>query len=339
MTEPANSLTVEATSVQKLADFTGTGWLKVIAPAKVNLYLAVGTKRPDGYHNVETIMHALNLHDVVYLRLEPTIDTQADAAQSIAGVAAAPPLSISLDMLAHSDIEVPDVPTEKNTAAKAVRTLARLLGRAERETLTIRIEKNVPAQAGLGGGSGDAAAALLGAAHLWGLDPADERIVQAAQETGSDVAFFLQGGCALYDGTGATFAHALAPAKTPVVLIQPAAGVPTGQAYAMFDDNPAFATEQRAAQARAAQAADQVELFNNLSPAAERILPELAEIKTWLAGQDGISGVLLTGSGSVTFGLCDSLARASSIVAEARKHGWWARATSLGSIRAAIALR
>lgn len=88
-----------------------------------------------------------------------------------------------------------------------------------------------------------------------------------------------------------------------------------------------------AANIRAAEVADDVKLFNNLAPASESIMLQLADVRQWLTGQQGVAGALLCGSGATTFAVCDDFATACRVVSEARKQGWWARATSFGSIR------
>ena len=214
-------MTADAIAIQELDEFRAQGWTKLIAPAKVNLYLAIGACRDDGYHDAATVMHTLNLHDVVYVRRNPE-GGNAPVAR----------------MVARGDIVVPDLASEDNIACKAVNALAAKTGRLDDCAIEIRIEKNVPAQAGLGGGSSDAAAALVGAAQLWGLDPSDPAIEQTAREIGADVAFFLHGGCAYLEGTGGTFVHNLAPSKRSVALVKPEGGVSTGAAYCAFDDSP-----------------------------------------------------------------------------------------------------
>ena len=333
--EPTN-MTVEAATLQQLSDFTGSGWVKAIAPAKVNLVLAVGPKQADGYHDVLTVMHALNLHDVVYVRRLPTESRMLDSAS---GDRPYDPLRIELTMLARGDIKAPEIPAEQNTAYKAVKALARLLGRAAHETIEIRIEKNIPDQAGLAGGSSDAAAALCAAAHLWGLDENDPHIAQAAKQVGTDVAFFLYGGCALLEGRGATFVRALEPSKASVALVRPDAGVSTAEAYRAFDAAPEFASDHLIRTARSVAHADSVPLFNNLAEPAERLLGQLAQIRKWLIEQPGVRDALLCGSGSATFAVCDDFATATSIVTHARQQGLWARATSFGSIKASLAVR
>ncbi|MBO4351868.1 MAG: 4-(cytidine 5'-diphospho)-2-C-methyl-D-erythritol kinase [Eggerthellaceae bacterium] len=313
---PATDITADAIALQELDEFRAQGWVKLIAPAKVNLHLAIGERRDDGYHDAATVMHTLNLHDVVYMRRKPG-DGEGPEAY----------------MVARGDIAIPEISSEDNIACKAVRALAAKVGRLDDLALEIRIEKNGPAQAGLGGGSSDAAAALVGAAQLWGLAPGDPAIEQAACEIGADVAFFLHGGCAYLEGTGGTFGRGLAPSKRSVALVKPDGGVSTGAAYRTFDEDPQLVSPDIAAQVANADIADEVPLFNNLAAASETLMPQLAEIRTWLEELPGVEGALLCGSGSCTFAVCDSFASACQVVAQARQRGLWARTTSFGSSR------
>lgn len=322
---PEIDMTATAIATQKLDSVERPGWLKVVAPAKVNLFLGIGERRDDGYHAATSVMHALNLHDLVYVRRE-------EAAPG-AG------LRIEATLEGRAGLAVPEISSEQNIAHKAVAALARKTGRDQDETVTVRIVKNIPHEAGLGGGSSDAAAALVGVASLWGIDPYGAQVEEVARELGADVAFFLRGGCGCYDGAGERFVRALPPAKTSVVLVKPQGGVSTGAAYGAFDQGD-FALDAAALDAleRAEVAAD-VPLFNNLAGASEELMPELTEVRAWLAAQEGVAsadGVLLCGSGSCMFALCASFSDAMRIVAEAQKRGWWSRATSLGSIRAAV---
>ena len=320
------NITVDAVALQERDEFRPEGWTRVFAPAKVNLHLAIGPRRDDGYHEAATVMHALNLHDVVFLR------RRLPDAAGAAGVEG--PL---VRMVAGAGIEVPNVASEDNLAAKAVVRLAEALQLPpEAANLEIRIEKNIPAQAGLGGGSADAAAALLGAASLWGVAGDDDRIETVARTLGADVAFFLHGGCAYLEGTGDQFVHALEPSRASVVLVKPEGGVSTAEAYRRFDEAPAYADDSRAAQVRAATEADAIDPFNNLAAASERIMPELAEVRQWLEQDPRTEGVLLCGSGAATFALCDNFQAACTLVAQARARGWWARATALGAARCAV---
>lgn len=303
------------------AKFAREGMLKLVAPAKTNLFLGIGAKRADGYHEVTTIMHALALHDVIH------VDYEAESAGG---------LHIGLECFAREGLPDLEVAAEDNIAVKAIRLLAQKLGRSADETFTMRIEKHIPHQAGLGGGSSDAAAALVGAAHFWGIDRQAPEVLAAAAELGSDVSFFLHGGCVCLTGTGEVYSHKLEPIKDPVVIIKPEDGVSTALAYRNFDANPVPIPEEVAEGALNAARAEEVPLFNNLTAAAQVVLPELADIRTWAQSQTGVQSVLLSGSGSATIAQCRSFDEACRLSSAAQAEGWTARATMFSSLRAEI---
>ena len=318
----ATNMTAAAIAMQQLDEPVRGGWIKVVAPAKVNLFLGIGQRRDDGYHQATSVLHAMNLHDIVYVRAQPLSPGSG--------------LEVTATVEGRSGIEAPQLESRQNIAHKAVCALGQHIGRDADEQVTVRIIKNIPFEAGLGGGSSDAAATLVGTAQLWGLDPYGEEVEAVARSLGSDVAFFLRGGCGYYEGTGEVFVRSLSPAKTNVVLVKPSAGVSTAQAYRLFDENPVAIDEAALAKAASVDDANEIELFNNLASASEVLMPQLADIRQWLLDQPGVSQALLCGSGSTTFALCNSFAQACTIVSEASKQGWWARATSLGSIRASV---
>lgn len=207
-----------------------------------------------------------------------------------------------MECIAREGLAPLPVAASENIVFRAIDALAHEVGRTEPDFLEVRLEKHIPHQAGLGGGSSDAAAALLGMARLWEIGPDDPALERVAHRLGSDVAFFLQGGCACFEGTGERFAHALEPMKRSLVLVRPVKGVSTAEAYRMFDEAPLPIDEGCLQQAKQAACASDVPLFNNLASASERLMPELDEVKAWLQSQPGVEGVLLCGSGSTTFG-------------------------------------
>ncbi len=312
----------EARAAQRNEGTVREGWMKAIAPAKVNLFLDVGTRREDGYHEVESIMHVLNLHDVLYLRRSEELPGSG--------------LAIEVACRTFGGIEPLAVSSEDNLVSKAFRLLAERCGRVADEKLHVIIEKHIPAQAGLGGGSSDAAAALVGAARLWGIAPDDPCVEEAARSLGVDVAFFLRGGCARFTGAGETFDRSLVPLGVPVVLVKPQGGVSTVEAYRAFDEDPQPVPPAKRAIALAASRAADVPLCNNLTKAAQLLLPELSEVHAWIAGRDGVEGSLMSGSGSAVFAVCRDVASACNLAAASRARGWWARTTSFGSARAAL---
>ncbi|WP_283170205.1 4-(cytidine 5'-diphospho)-2-C-methyl-D-erythritol kinase [Curtanaerobium respiraculi] len=318
--------------------------IDLIAPAKVNLYLGIGRKRDDGYHDATTVMHALSMHDKLHMTLlgsgERTVLFEpCDAAQPLRQFEAAVDphsgLAVSANTVWRTGIAGENISDEDNLACRAVRALAEALGRHEDELMRITIEKHIPHQTGLGGGSADAAAALLGAADLWGIPATDPMLAEAARALGADVLFFLKGGCAALGGRGDEFAGTLTPRHDSVVIIRPEGGVSTAQAYATFDNDPAFPTPGETEAILAHTAASEVALSNNLAAPAEKILPELADIRAFARAIDGVTDVLLCGSGSGTLAVCKDMKTAQALSAAARQKGWWARTTSFSSIRAA----
>lgn len=304
-----------------LAPFEKEGMLKIVAPAKTNLYLNVGDVRADGFHEVDTVMHALSIHDTLHMDYE----MQDDGG-----------LKVELYTYACAGIEDLAISAEQNLAYKAIVLLAKKLGRTENEKLKIRLEKRIPHQAGLGGGSSDAAAALVGAAHFWGIDLQAPEVLETASALGSDVSFFLYGGCAYFSEKGDKFQHRLVPMKKSVVLIKPEKGVATKEAYAAFDQDPQTISAEIQQQVQSATKAEEITPCNNLEKAAEMVVAELKEIKEWLSEEEGITSFFLSGSGSVMVAICESFNVALQVSCEAQKRKYWARTASFSSLKAAI---
>ncbi|MEN6429290.1 MAG: 4-(cytidine 5'-diphospho)-2-C-methyl-D-erythritol kinase, partial [Coriobacteriales bacterium] len=186
--------------------------LTLLAPAKINLYLAVGGRRSDGYHDVVTVLQSLDtrLSDVVTV-------TEAE----------------SFSVVCEPDI---GLPVEDNIATRTISALAGFAGRTP--DVAVRIEKQIPAAAGLGGASADAAAVLVGACRLWGIDANTPQVLGLAQSLGADVPFFISGGTAVYGGRGDVLLRRLTTPRFAVVLANADEPVPTPAAYAAFDRLP-----------------------------------------------------------------------------------------------------
>ncbi len=180
------------------------------APAKINLQLSVGPRRPDGFHDLATIFHAVSLFDEVTVRAARTITVRVE------GEGAA------------------EVPSGRgNLAAAAARLLRKAAGISTGAEMLIR--KRIPVAAGLAGGSADAAAALVACNKLWsaGLSPAG--LSELAAELGSDVPFSLAGGTAVGLGRGDRLTHALVSGRYHWVLAVAAGGLSTADVYAECD--------------------------------------------------------------------------------------------------------
>jgi 4-diphosphocytidyl-2-C-methyl-D-erythritol kinase len=193
-----------------------------VAPAKLNLTLAVLGRRPDGYHDLHSVMVPLALADLLSLVPTASGPDRLHVAGAPAGASGAVPAG-------------PD-----NLVLGAIAALRARLGRlGERlPALAIRLEKRIPVAAGLGGGSSDAAAAIDGALEAWGAgaDLDDEARTRLAASIGSDVPFFLAGGPALVSGRGETVHPLPTPTGPPlgVLLVTPAVAVSTATVYGAF---------------------------------------------------------------------------------------------------------
>ncbi len=296
---------------------------KIISPAKVNLVLAVGEKQESGFHEVQTIMHSLALHDTLSMR-------RFDDEGSGDG------LQVMLKCESSFTIDPLLIKAEENIAYKAVVELAKALGRTQDETIEMILNKVIPAEAGLGGGSSNAAAALVGAATLWGVGVEDERVQEVASRLGADVSFFLKGGCARLSGKGDVFEAQLEPRSGFVLLVRPDAGVSTGKAYAAFDEDPVLPSSEYLSSIAALDAATDVSLYNNLEKAACSVTPVVAQVLEWGRAAAGEENVVLCGSGSAVCCIFDSYQAACEASVEARKHEWWTRVTSFSPLGAAI---
>lgn len=296
---------------------------KIISPAKVNLVLAVGEKQESGFHEVQTIMHSLALHDTLSMR-------RFDDEGSGDG------LQVMLKCESSFTIDPLLIKAEENIAYKAVVELAKALGRTQDETIEMVLNKVIPAEAGLGGGSSNAAAALVGAATLWGVGVEDERVQEVASRLGADVSFFLKGGCARLSGKGDVFEAQLEPRSGFVLLVRPDAGVSTGKAYAAFDDDPILPGSEYLSSLAGLDAAADVSLYNNLEKAACSVTPVVAEVLEWGRAAAGEENVVLCGSGSAVCCIFGSYQAACEASVEARKHEWWTRVTSFSPLGAAI---
>lgn len=238
--------------------------MRVEAHAKINLTLEVLGTRPDGYHELRSIVAGIPLHDDVELLDAPAGEVTAE--------------------MVGDGMEVPFVPNEKNLAVRAARAFAAAAGVSR--GVRIRIVKRIPAGAGLGGGSADAAAVLNGLNVLWGLGLPKERLCEIGAEVGSDVPALVLGGVVLMEGRGERVREQR-PA-TPIlwsrfVLRIPPVNASTARVYAEFRDE------------------DRGKCRNDLQPAACRLYPIIAETLAEMEAE-GLEDVQMSGSGSAVFG-------------------------------------
>jgi 4-diphosphocytidyl-2-C-methyl-D-erythritol kinase len=269
----------------------------VRAHAKVNLDLRVLGSRADGYHELRTVFQSIELHD------------------TLTSVARPGPFALKC--------RVTSVPLDDtNLVWRAGAALWEALGRPgdPRDTL-VTIDKRIPLQAGLGGGSGDAAAALLALGRLWGGAPVT-LLREVASRIGADVPFFLSGGTALGLGRGEEIYPLVDLPPHSIVLVRPPFGVSTAEAYAWYDeDRTAGVKEPRELQilpvpwpSRAAQ------MVNDLEPPVVRRHPEIGTLKAALREAGAVAAVM-SGSGSAVFGLFRSRSAAQRAIKSVSRGG------------------
>lgn len=265
--------------------------LKIKAYSKLNLTLKILGQRPDGYHDIDSVFHTISLHDELTLspRRDGTIVLKcSDHKLPVDGSNLAYRAAIIL-----RDLAIKKHPGKKTFGA------------------TISLNKNIPIGAGLGGGSSDAAAVLLGLKKLWRLDwlsPAD--LKKAAASLGSDVPFFLKGGTAQVTGRGENVRTRKCPKEYHFVLVYPGFPVSTAWAYKNFKKiknrltkGPEFSRMLLEFCGSGKPAVDISRyLINDLEPAVIPHYPRISRIKADLL-KSGALGSMMSGSGSSVFGL------------------------------------
>ena len=270
--------------------------LTLLAPAKLNLLLDITGKRPDGYHEVRMIMQTVSWFD--RLTLEKT--GRSGISFRVTG-----PEGQALSM------EESGIPLdERNLVLKAVRLLSD--DAASFEGLRITLEKNIPSQAGLGGGSSDAAAALLGIDRLYELGHSREELAEKALKLGADVPFFLQCGTCLAEGVGEKLTKLPSLRLSHILIAKPKASLSTKLVYEYCDSLPqpvhpdieGFLRALSEKEARSDTFLTSIcETMGNVMEAAAFVLcPEVRDLRDRLLGL-GAETALMTGSGSAVFGI------------------------------------
>jgi 4-diphosphocytidyl-2-C-methyl-D-erythritol kinase len=276
------------------------------AAAKVNLALEVLDRRADGYHEIATVMQTVDLADRLTLE-------ESDA----------------LELACHA----PGVPTDRsNLALRAAFSLRDAAGGDRGVRITL--DKRIPVAAGLGGGSSDAAAVLLGLNRLWRLRWPVDRLAEVAVTLGMDVPFFLRGGVALGTGRGERLA-ALPGAPLALVLANPGVAVSTAEAYgrvtrAMYTDGTRCDTMIEALRTRRPARVAR-SLYNGLEAAVASAHPEIARMRAALVAA-GALGALMSGSGPTVFAVARSFEQARQIRRRMTRGSWrcWAVRTMRG---------
>ena len=276
--------------------------LTIQTPAKLNLFFELHGRRPDGYHNVETVTLPIRLFDT--LVFERTDSPAKDVELT---------LKNGQKFGAFSE----NIPTDgRNLVVRAAKKLTERTG----VFLPTRIEltKRIPSEAGLGGGSSDAAATLLGLNRLWNAGLSDAELRELGGEIGSDVPLFFEPGAALGRGRGEKLEPVPCTARLAFVLVKPAFGLSTAEVYAASRTAPESERKKAEPLLDALQTGDPdavgAALFNRLEEAAFSLRPELTAYLAPLH-VDSVLAARMTGSGTVLFALCRNEASAERLAA------------------------
>ena len=258
-------------------------------------------KREDGYHEIDTVLQTVSLHDTITFE-----ETNDDVIRLWCD-----------DRL---------VPADKTNlvwrAAAALRERYSI-----RRGVRIRLEKRIPAEAGLGGGSSDAAAMLIALASLWELEVSADNLLQIAEALGSDVPFFLHGGTARATGRGNVVELFEEVPQKHLLVIKPNASISTAKAYGVLNQAALTSSDSKPILLRS-QASDSSasidlnSLHNDFEPVVFQLEPEIERAKVVLL-RSGARAAMLSGSGSAVFGIFENQnAQERAIQAIELETGW-----------------
>jgi 4-diphosphocytidyl-2-C-methyl-D-erythritol kinase len=280
--------------------------VREFAPAKINLFLHVGDKRPDGFHDLESLVVFAHVGDV--LEFVPADQLSL----SLAG-----PFAKGLE--ADSDNLV-------LRAARALAAHAKSPGGA-----AITLTKNLPVASGMGGGSADAAAALRGLVKLWKLNPLPSDLRVIAEELGSDVPVCIESKSAWMEGRGERVAPAQRLPGMAMVLVNPGVAVPTAVVFRGLKSRHGTGTVDHSS--RMAKPGELIAFLkstaNDLEASARAIAPAIGDVLGELSRMPGIELWRMSGSGATCFGLFEDDGSAQmAAIALAHSHPqWWVQAT------------
>ncbi len=293
--------------------------LTLLAPAKINLFLEVEGRRRDGYHTLLSVMQALSFGDEITLSLTDN----ADLCGAEDGI------------LFTSDRPLP----EENSLIKAARLFRehyrRTKGSWPFAEIRMTLTKRIPAEAGLGGGSSDASAVLLGLNRLTGAPFSEDELLPLALTLGADMPFFLRGGCRSVRGIGEVLGEALPPLPFHLVIAKGSAGSATPGSYGALDRLYAGFSDHRpkekeflsllSALREGDRSAILSHLYNIFEAVVCPLLPEVPQLKERLASL-GAEATLMSGSGSAVFGLFSKRESAEAAAETLTRNGFFATA-------------
>ena len=272
--------------------------IEIWAPAKLNLFLEVLGRRADGFHEMETLMASISLFDHLTFTASEHSDLQ---------------LSCRWATRVSNSADVETLPTgQDNLVIRALDALRQASG--VQAGLSVQLVKRIPTAAGLGGGSSDAAAALVAANLIWNLNWSTQRLSEIAATLGSDIPYFLWGHAAVCRGRGEIIDPLTTSWRQHLVVIRPPEGLSTPTVFRQVEISPTpNRIEPMLACLRGRRDREIAShLFNRLQPAAARVSPWIKRLQSEFDRLD-VQGHQMSGSGSSYFGLCHSARHANRV--------------------------
>jgi 4-diphosphocytidyl-2-C-methyl-D-erythritol kinase len=262
------------------------------AYAKINWSLSVKSPRDDGFHEIESLIQKVSLHDTLSIFPSRELEVSTNA----------------------------DIPLMDNLVFKAAEALRK--ERGVRGGVSIGLEKRIPMEAGLGGGSSDAAATLMGLCALWKIPPDDDAVKRIASDLGSDVPFFMGGPAAVVSGRGEKVEEVRIERTYPLLIVKPPVGVSTGWAYKNIRRRHDARPPDTAGLIAAINSGDKERITelarNDLELGVSVVHSVIRHIREELLSA-GAFASLMTGSGSTVFGVFENRFKASRAALKMQK--------------------
>jgi len=274
---------------------------KIFAPAKVNLFLHVTGKRPDGYHTLQSLVGFADIGDELEFAEHDSLYIDVDG-----------PFAAPLENL------------RDNLVYKAAQLLSKTYGVPPRGKIILT--KNLPVASGLGGGSSDAAATLKGLEQLWHLPEDPVRMQEVAQQLGADVPVCMYKKLAWVEGIGEKVTCMPETPEMHFVLANPLVPTPTADVFRRFRSRPSDPVQFSSRRKSAAGWIADIKIYrNDLTDAAIAVTPVIKEVLFALGSTEGCLLHRLCGSGATCFGIYDTAesARAAADMLAARHPDWW----------------
>ncbi len=276
--------------------------ININAYAKINLYLAVTGRRKNGYHDIESVMQSVSLHDIVTVSSEPCNEARI--------------------LLTCSDASLP---TDKRNLAYRAAELYQSAVNAPKSCVKINIEKRIPVAAGLAGGSADAAAVLIALNALSSAPMTTSELCKLGTSLGADVPFVIRGGTMTARGIGEVLAPCSAMPNAPILIVRPKEAVSTAEAYGKIDEKRLFSSPKSLdGMTSALSSASLDEISQAAYNVFEEVLPsetEVFHLKSLLTEKGAVLS-MMSGSGPSVFGIFRNVADAEAAAYAVKELGF-----------------